>query len=178
MSATPKRTALKHAQEYFLLLLVDQEVSPYDAYAKAYPKCSQESIPAAVSRLLKNDKIITRKAEMEADRALIVRGATRVTAGFITAELQDIALKAKVAKQHAAAVQAMLGIAKLHGLLVEKHQVDAIVRRPSLNLSGPDTMSELQWLQEFGPMNTIEYNPEDAQSEDVVIEEDTTDDVS
>jgi phage terminase small subunit len=169
------KSDLRHAQEYFLLLLVDQELSPYDAYGKAYPQCKVASIPAACSRLLRNVKVQERKAQLEGERALVVRGATRVTAGFITAELQDIALKAKVAKQHAAAVAAMLGIAKLHGLLVEKHQVDAIVRRPSLNPDGPDMISEDQWLQEFSPI-TIEHNSEVAQPEEGELSEDTTDD--
>jgi hypothetical protein len=160
----PSSIKLRHAQEMFLLLLVDQELSPYEAYARAYPKAKPEVVPASVSRLLSNAKVQERKEQLERAKALVVRASTRVTASFITKRLMTVYDEALSCKQLAAASAAMLGIAKLHGLLVEKHQVDAIVRRPSLNLGGPDVMTEDQWLQEFSPM-VIEHNHSEDPSE-------------
>ncbi len=62
-------------------------------------------------------------------------------------------------KQASAASQAAMGIAKLHGYLIEKHQVDAIVRRPSALPDGPDEMSEADWLEQFGGAALIEHDP-------------------
>ena len=65
-------------------------------------------------------------------------------------------------QQSAAASQAAMGIAKLHGYLVDKHQVDAIVRRPSINPDSPDAMTEDAWLAEFGVGSAlIEHDPDE-----------------
>jgi hypothetical protein len=149
-------TKLRHSQELFLLLIVEQELSPHDAYAKAYPKCKESSVSVCASRLLANAKVKARKAELETARALAVRATTRVTAENLTAELQAIATEARIAKQYAAASAAIMGIAKIHGMLVEKHIVDAVVRRPSLQPIGPDEMTELEWIKEYSPTTIIE----------------------
>ena len=44
MSRTPETiTKLKHSQELFLLLIVEQELTPTEAYAKAYPKANRRA---------------------------------------------------------------------------------------------------------------------------------------
>jgi phage terminase small subunit len=172
MSSEATITKLKPAQELFLFLIVDQGFSATKAYTTAFPKSQLRSAEASASRLLRNAKVQTRKKEMEVAKSLVVRAATRVTAGFITEKLQRVYDAAMESKQLAAASAAMMGIAKLHGLLVEKHQVDAIIRRPSLNSSGPDVLTELQWLQEFGPI--VEHTPELQDQSEVVLSESTT----
>ena len=85
----------------------------------------------------------------------------------MTRELLAVARAASLDKQHSAASAALMGVAKIHGMLVEKHVVDAVVRRPSLQPNGPDEMTELEWLQEYGPTITLEASDStDPQSED------------
>jgi hypothetical protein len=158
MSSKPSQTKLKHAQELFLLLIVEQELSPIDAYAKAYPTCKASALQSCANRLLRNALVKTRRSELEAAKALAVRATTRITAETLTAELQSIAAAASAAKQYAAASAAIMGIAKIHGMLVEKHIVDAVVRRPSLQPVGPDEMTELEWLKEYSPTTIIDSN--------------------
>ena len=161
MSRTPTITVLKPAQELFLILLVEQGFSATQAYGQAYPTCKAVSVPAAASRLLKNSKVLTRKGELEAQKAVVSRAATRVTAELITRELLEVARLAKQDKQLGAASAALMGVAKIHGMLVEKHQVDALIRRPTTAISGPDQMTELQWLQDFGTVIDVVTNGND-----------------
>jgi len=161
MSRTPTITVLKPAQEMFLILLVEQGLSATQAYSQAYPTCKAVSVPAAASRLLKNGKVLTRKAELEAQKAVVSRAATRITVEYLTNELLQTAREARADKQHAAASAAMMGVAKIHGMLVEKHQVDALIRRPTTAISGPDQMTELQWLQDFGTVIDVVTNGND-----------------
>jgi hypothetical protein len=137
-------------------LIVEQELSPHDAYAKAYPKCKPESLKTCANRLLSKAVIQTRKSELETQKALEARAASRITVEFLTRELLEVARLAKQDKQLSAASAAMMGIAKIHGMLVEKHIVDAVVRRPSLQPIGPDEMTELEWLKEYSPTTIIE----------------------
>jgi len=111
--------------------------------------------------LLKNAKVLARKAELEAQKAVVSRAATRVTAELITRELLEVARLAKQDKQLGAASAALMGVAKIHGMLVEKHQVDALIRRPTTAISGPDQMTELQWLQDFGTVIDVVTNGND-----------------
>jgi len=161
MSRTPTITVLKPAQEMFLILLVEQGLSATQAYAQAYPTCKAVSVPAAASRLLKNSKVLTRKGELEAQKTVIARAATRVTAEFLSSELLAVAAEARKEKQLGAASAALMGVAKIHGMLVEKHQVDALIRRPTTAISGPDQMTELQWLQDFGTVIDVVTNSND-----------------
>ena len=161
MSRTPTITVLKPAQEMFLILLVEQGFSATQAYGQAYPTCKPSALPACSSRLLKNAKVLARKAELEAQKAVVSRAATRVTAELITRELLEVARLAKQDKQLGAASAALMGVAKIHGMLVEKHQVDALIRRPTTAISGPDQMTELQWLQDFGTVIDVVTNGND-----------------
>jgi hypothetical protein len=45
-----------------------------------------------------------------------------------------------------------MGVAKLHGLLVDRQQVDLLVRRPSASPEAPDEMSEADWLAHHAPI--------------------------
>jgi len=68
-----------------------------------------------------------------------------------------IAGEARALGQGSAAVQAMMGAAKLQGLIVDKVQSDVLVRKPSASPESPDDMSPEQWLGEY--TTTIEHMP-------------------
>ena len=45
-------------------------------------------------------------------------------------------------KQASAAAQAAMGIAKLHGMIIDRAQIDAIIRKPAATTDASDEMSE------------------------------------
>ena len=162
-------TELKHSQEMFVLLVVEQELSATEAYKRAYPRSHPGAAATSASRLMKNANVQARIAEVKAQQALIVRAATRVTSKSISDQLQIVADKAVQAGQLSAAANALMGIAKIAGLLVDRHLIDATVRRPSARPDSPDIMDEHQWLQEFNPgALVIDLQPEVADESEAV----------
>lgn len=98
------------------------------------------------SRMIAGAKVKARIAQIRAFDA----AARRVTLPFLTAGLLRAAGLAEATAQPAALAQAYMGIAKLHGFLVDKQQIDVLVRRPSAEPSSPDEMSEEEWLAKHG----------------------------
>jgi hypothetical protein len=50
-----------------------------------------------------------------------------------------------------------MGVAKLHGLIVDRVQADVLVRKPANNPDSPDEMTAEAWLSDFG-VTVIEHN--------------------
>jgi phage terminase small subunit len=90
------------------------------AYLTAYPNCSNgNSAEACASRLLRRAKpIFERVRELQAQAAHDLKE----TPETIAAELNQIKDEARADKAHAAAVSAILGKAKVLGLVTDKHQ--------------------------------------------------------
>jgi phage terminase small subunit len=90
------------------------------AYRVAYPTCSEgNSAEAAASRLLSRVKpILERVRELQAQAAHDLKE----TPETIAVELNQIKNEARADKAHAAAVSAVLGKAKILGLIIDKHQ--------------------------------------------------------
>ena len=154
---------LRDRQERFCVLIVEGK-SAREAYALAYKKkipadtAISSPIDACASKLLKIAKVQLRISQIRAYEA----AANRVSLQSLTEMLSAAYHNAIRDKQHSAAVQAGMGLAKLHGYLVDKHQVDAIVRRPSINPDSPDAMTEDAWLAEFGVGSAlIEHDPDE-----------------
>ena len=53
-------------------------------------------------------------------------------------------------KQASAAAQAVMGMGELHGLIVDRAQLEAVIRKPSESPDAPDTMSEDEWAETYG----------------------------
>ena len=70
-------------------------------------------------RLSTNDSVASRVAELQA----VTADAAVVTAADLSAQLEDLRVKAVQAGQFGAAVQAVNGRAKLHGLIIDKAEV-------------------------------------------------------
>ncbi|MDP1587632.1 MAG: hypothetical protein Q8M07_07825 [Prosthecobacter sp.] len=88
------------------------------AYREAYSrsrKWKPESVYARASVLASSDKVAQRVAELRRPAAR----ACEVTVESLTRDLMVARAKALETKQVSAAVAATMGIAKLHGLLVE-----------------------------------------------------------
>ena len=145
-------TRLKPRQEQFLWLVIEG-VPQQTAYSQVYGNANENSCAASASKLLTVPKVIARRNELIA--AKVARQP--ITADFLTRELMAIAGEARALGQGSAAVQAMMGAAKLQGLIVDKVQSDVLVRKPSASPESPDDMSPEQWLGEY--TTTIEHMP-------------------
>jgi hypothetical protein len=138
-------TKVNARQERFLWLVVDG-IPGSRAYAEAYGQnLSQQTCEVNASKLLRQAKITARRNE------LIAAKAAREPMGvpFLTGELIAIASEARALGQGSAAVQALMGVAKLHGLLVDRVQQDVLVRKPSASPDSPDDMDAAQWLSQY-----------------------------
>lgn len=96
--------------------LFAQELARGKSGAEAYTAAGYRGDRTAASRLATNVNVQARVAELQnrgAERAL-------VTVETITAELEEARQLANTNKQASAAVAAVLGKAKLHGLLVDR----------------------------------------------------------
>ena len=149
-------TKVNVRQERFLWLVVDG-VPATRAYAEVYGQDKNENTCAAsASKLLTVPKIVARRNE------LIAAKAAREPIGvpFLTGELIAISAEARALGQGSAAVQAMMGVAKLHGLLVDRVQSDVLIRKPSASPTSPDELSAEQWLSEYAVTSQITKEPE------------------
>jgi len=130
--------------------------SQADAYREAGFKSDNAGTIYAMSSKLASDLRIRQR--VDALRAMVdrARAATQVvTAASATAMLEEVYRRALVDKQHGAAATAVMGIAKLNGLLVDK--VEDVTRRAA---SSPDAPREID-LDDWLTM-TREATPEDA----------------
>lgn len=89
--------------------------SQADAYVAAGYKPSE----ANASRLTGNEKVASRVRELQEASA----EAAVVTATELSDQLETIREKAMTANQFGAAAQAVMGRAKLHGLIIDKAEV-------------------------------------------------------
>jgi hypothetical protein len=83
-----------------------------------------------------------RKAEIIAQR----HAARPISVERLSADLLAVAAESRALGQGSAAVAALMGAAKLNGLIVDKVQQDVLVRKPSASPESPDEMSAEQWL--------------------------------
>tara|TARA_R110000787_G_scaffold122987_1_gene233902 strand:- start:90 stop:566 length:477 start_codon:yes stop_codon:yes gene_type:complete len=119
-----------------------------EAYRKSYAasNMSAEAIHVAACRLLQNTKVALMVDQLKAEQA----DQNAITIEEITAGLRRAAESAAAAGQQSAATQALLGLAKLGGLLVEKRQVQVDDAREHL-----DAVAELATVPTSPPIAPI-----------------------
>lgn len=71
----------------------------------------------------------------------------------MVADLEDMRKLAIACKSPAAGVAVVMGKAKLLGLIVDKAEVDAVVRKPARSLTDETHMSLEEWERRFRPSN-------------------------
>jgi len=86
---------------------------------KAYENAGYKPLESAASRLASQVKVLARVRELQAASA----ERAEVTAAELSDQLEDIRKKALEANQMGAAAQAVMGRAKLHGLIIDKAEV-------------------------------------------------------
>ena len=128
--------------------------SQTEAYKIAY-SAGQKVAEANASRLLRNARVVARIDQLRAQAS----AAQRVSLPFLSGLLIRAYEISERTNQGSAAAQAAMGLAKLHGFLIDRQQTELLIRKPSAEPLSPDEMSETEWLSQHG-LNTIEHNPE------------------
>lgn len=119
----------------------------HEAFTKAGFKMKPSANRSDASKAANKPEVKARVAE------LLERQAKRLDVSIDTlcAEL-DVMYKLSLAtKQPSAGVGAVMGKAKLLGLIVEKAEVDATVRRPMRHPGDDKKMSMDEWQKKFAP---------------------------
>ena len=122
MKLPPTEKPLTIKQERFAQLVIEKQGRLSEAYRDAYDaeNMTDESVKVAAHRLAReHEGVANRIAELQGE--LLERHRTSVDT--ITAELEEARRLAMTEKAAGPAVQASMGKAKLHGLLIEKKEV-------------------------------------------------------
>lgn len=134
------------------------------AYAMVYGQDrGKATCEVNASKILGSAKVKARRAELLAARA----AAQPISVEFLTRELVAIAGESRALGQGSAATQAMMGVAKLHGLLVDKVQADVLVRKPSSSPESPDDLSAEEWLNQYASAKLIEQKAPDEEEQNI-----------
>lgn len=134
---------LSELQERFCRAIVSG-MNQRDAYIEAgYKTTTDGATDANASRLISNAKVVARIAELR--KPLVKK--MEITLESVTKMLLADRKLARVNKQSSAAVAAAMGIAKLHGMIVDKAEVEdkthyAVSNRPK---------TDEEWATEFSP---------------------------
>lgn len=117
------------------------------AYCEAGYRSTGNAAEVGAAKLVRNGKITARVAELQARQ---VRRLD-VTVESIVAELEEARAAALDHNQMAAAVAASLGKAKLLGLIVDRAEVESVIRKPMREPGQVEQMSLEQWQEKFAP---------------------------
>jgi phage terminase small subunit len=122
-----------------------------EAYLYAgYAAGAGKDVRSNASTLARKPEIISRVAELQSGQAKRIG----VTVDHLVSELDDMLRLAKRVKHPAAGVGAILAKGKLLGLIVDKAEVDATVRKPARAPTDQKQMSMDEWQAKFAPPGT------------------------
>ena len=82
-----------------------------------------------------------------------------VSVASVTEMYLEIYNAAMAAKEYPPAATAVTGLAELHGLVIDRQQIEAVIRKPSFDPNADATMSEAEWLEKFGGGTVINHQP-------------------
>lgn len=118
---TPKQDAF--AQAY---VETSNASEAYRRTCNVSPETTDKSIWESASRMMSNPKVSSRIMELQAEHAL----RHNVTIDSLTAELDEDRELARTEKQASAAITAVMGKAKLHGLITDKKELGGVGGEP------------------------------------------------
>ena len=153
ISPTNPRPEINTRQELFCRLIAEGR-SQYESYTDAGYKATTRGVAdAEACKLLKAPKIVARVKEIQAENAL----AARISVASVTKMYLAIYDKAMANDDLGPATAAVTGVAKLHGLVIDRAQIEAVIRKPSFDPNAEETMSESAWFEQFGSKIAIDY---------------------
>jgi hypothetical protein len=123
-----------------------------DAYHNAGFTAQGNAAYVGASKLMRQAKVEAKVRAIQGkfeDAMVRSRAASHaVTAHTVTRMLEEVYEAAKRDKQHGAAATAAMGLAKLHGLLVDK--TEDVTRRAARSPNAPVEIEVEHWLSEQG----------------------------
>jgi phage terminase small subunit len=138
--------ALNHRQEAFCRYLA-QGLPQSRAYIEAGYSARGNSAEVHASILVRNRKVAARLADLQAEAA----GRSMVTVDSLVAELNEMLRLAIECENPTAGVSAIMGKAKLLGLVVDRSEVGTTIRKPAREATDRQTMSLEEWQAKFAP---------------------------
>ncbi|RUW27305.1 terminase small subunit [Mesorhizobium sp. M4B.F.Ca.ET.215.01.1.1] len=117
------------------------------AYVEAGYAARGNAAEVEASKMVRLPKVAARVAELRAEAAK----RSEVTVDDLVAELEIMRKLAMACKNPAAGVAAVMGKAKLLGLIVDKAEVDQTLRRPMREPGEVKQMSLEEWQRRFAP---------------------------
>ncbi|RUX16367.1 Terminase small subunit [Mesorhizobium sp. M2A.F.Ca.ET.037.01.1.1] len=137
---------LNMRQERFCLALAEG-LPQSRAYVEAGYTARGNAAEAAAARLFRNVQVQSRVAELQAAAAR----RSEITVDDLVAELDAMIELARATKNPSAGVTAIMGKAKLLGLVVDRAEVATTLRRPMREPGEVMQMSLEEWERRFRP---------------------------
>ncbi|RWI88651.1 MAG: Terminase small subunit [Mesorhizobium sp.] len=141
-----RKPELNIRQERFCLLLVEG-LPQSRAYIEAGYAARGNAAEVEASKMVRLPKVAARVAELQAAAAR----RSEITVDDLVAELEDMRKLAIACKNPAAGVAAVMGKAKLLGLIIDKAEIEATVRKPAREPADDKRMSLEEWERRFRP---------------------------
>ncbi|TPN41384.1 terminase small subunit [Mesorhizobium sp. B1-1-6] len=133
-------------QERFCLGLAEG-LSQSRAYKEAGYSARANAAEASASQLLRNPKVAARVDELRAEAAK----RSEITVDDLVADLNLMFKLALATKNPAAGVTAVMGKAKLLGLIIDRAEVASMPRRPMREPGEVKQMTLEEWTAKFAP---------------------------
>lgn len=133
-------------QERFCLGLAEG-LSQSRSYVEAGYTARGNAAEVEASKMVRLPKVAARVAELQAKAAR----RSEITVDDLVADLNDMLELAIVTKNPAAGVSAIMGKAKLLGLIVDKAEITATQRKPMREPCDGGQMSLEAWQAKFAP---------------------------
>lgn len=138
--------SLNHRQEAFCRGLAEG-LPQSRAYIDAGYASRGNAAEVSASQLLRNPKVAARVARLQADAAR----RSEVTVDSLVTELDEMLRLAIKCENPSAGVSAILGKAKVLGLIIDRAEVTANIRKPAREATDRQTMSLEEWHDKFAP---------------------------
>jgi phage terminase small subunit len=117
------------------------------AYMEAGYESRGNAAEASASQLLRNPKVAARVAQLQA----LAAQRSEVTVDTLVRELDEMLRLAIECENPSAGVSAVMGKAKLLGLIVDKAEVGTTIRKPSREATEERQMTLEEWQRRFAP---------------------------
>ena len=133
-------------QEAFCRLLAEGR-SQKNAYVEAGYLATGNAAEVAAARLFRNVQVAARLTELRAKAAR----RHEVTVDSLIEELEQMRLWAIECRHPAAGVSAIMGKAKLLGLVIDKTEISGSIRKPSRTPTADRQITIEEWKRRFAP---------------------------
>jgi hypothetical protein len=141
-----RKSKLNARQERFCLFLVEG-LPQSRAYIEAGYIARGNAAEVEASKMVRLPKVVARVAELQA----LAAQRSAVTIDILVGELDDMLRLAHECENPSAGVSAVMGKAKLLGLVVDRAEVASTVRKPMRETTDVKQMSLEEWQRRFAP---------------------------